>query len=62
MAEIRGCGKPEPELLYEQSNRLVEDLTTTSDEHCGDTFLSPPFGPPSILLCKDCALRRGVID
>jgi hypothetical protein len=61
MGEIRGCGKPEPALLYEEANRLVEEITTTSDAHCGDPFLSPAFGPPSILLCKDCAVRQGVI-
>jgi hypothetical protein len=61
MAEIRGCGKPEPELLYEEANRLVEEITTTSDEHCGDPFLSRPSYRTRSLLCKDCAVHQGVI-
>jgi len=61
MVQIQGCRKPAPEFLYVEPNDLVEGITATSDEYCGDRFESPPLGPHSIFLCKDCAVRQGVI-
>jgi hypothetical protein len=58
---IRCCGKPMPGFLYQQEPKYVQQIGTMGDDHCGDLFISPPFGPHSILVCEDCAKRHGLI-
>jgi hypothetical protein len=58
--KMRGCGKPNADYLYRQGAPEAEMLSTPAFDPCGHPFMSPPFGPPSILLCRECAVKNGV--
>jgi hypothetical protein len=57
---MQGCRKPAPNYLYRQGAKEAEHLNAPALDPCGYHFMSPPFGPPSILLCEACAVTNGV--
>ena len=58
---IRGCGNPAPGFVYQQKPKHFQTITTSEADHCGDPFMSPPFGPRSFLICEECAVLHGLI-
>ena len=61
MTQIRGCGAPEPKVLYLSESNHVQEITTSDIDYCGDLFVPTPLAPRSILLCEECAVSQGVI-
>jgi hypothetical protein len=58
--KMRGCGKLNPDYQYRQGSGEAEKMNTPAFDPCGHLFQSPPFGPLSILLCRDCAIKNRV--